>query len=117
MSDRGERHFVEPFAKFSPERLNSLCHLIIQVQFDRSERGGTADRVSKERRGMQRLAGRPRPGVHDLCPTNASGHGKSAGHSFPETEQVRINTELITGEKGSGAIEPSINLVENKQDL
>src|ERR1700733_14574130 len=114
MSDRGERHFIEPFTKLSPERLNPLCNFIIKVQFDRSERGGTAYRVPKKRRRMQRLAGRTRPGIHYLCPTNASGHGKSAGHSFSETEQVRINTELITGEKHPGSIEPGINLVENK---
>ena len=78
---------------------------------------GTAYRISKKCAGMQRFAGRSRPGIHNLCPTDAGSHGKSRRQSFSKTEEVRIHAELITGKKRAGSIEPGINFVENEQDL
>jgi hypothetical protein len=117
MSERRERQIIQLIAKAFAKRLNALSDAPLQVEFDGSEGRGTSHRVAKKRGGMERFAGGSGPSVHNLCPPDAGRHGKSCRQPFSETKKVGVDAELITGKKRAGAIESSINLVEDEQDL
>src|SRR3984957_14276463 len=117
MSDGRQSHFFEPVTKIFSERLHAFPEAILHVKFDGSECGGTAYRISKKGTGMQRFAGRSRPGIHHRRPPDAGSRGKSRRQSLSKTEKVRKHAELITGKKCAGSIEPSVDFIENEQDL
>ena len=78
---------------------------------------GAAERIAEKRAGVQGFASRLRPRIHHIGASHAGGERKAGGQGFAQTDNIRRDFRMFTGEEASRAIESGVNLVGNEKNF
>ena len=81
---------------------------------DCREGGGAAERVAEEGAGVQRLAVRFRPAIHDTGAADAGGQGESTGEGFADADDVGNRAAVFAREPFSSAAKAGVNFVADQ---
>jgi ParB family chromosome partitioning protein len=95
--------------------LDPLCggiQVLLLHRRNRSERGGTGNRVAAVRPAQAARVGR----VHHLGSAYHPRERQAAGHALGDRDEVRYDALVLAGEPCAGAAHPGLDLVGDEDD-